>query len=123
YRRPQIKLFTGPVHTGCGAADSSVGPFYCPADETAYFDVGFFEVLRDQFGSSGGPLAQEYVVAHEFGHHVQNIRGVLGRAHGPGAQGATGAGVRTELQADCYAGVWAHYATITKQEGTDVNYL
>ncbi|MGV0852467.1 KPN_02809 family neutral zinc metallopeptidase [Mycolicibacterium phlei] len=123
YQRPQVRLFTGFVETGCGAADSNVGPFYCPADQTAYFDVGFFDVLKDQFGSSGGPLAQEYVVAHEFGHHVQNLQGVLGRAHGPGAAGPTGAGVRTELQADCYAGVWAHYAAITKQEGTDVTFL
>ena len=67
-------------------------------------------------------MAQEYVVAHEFGHHVQNLLGVLGRAQ-QGAQGALGAGVRTELQADCYAGVWAHYAAITKQESTDVPYL
>lgn len=123
YRRPHVMLFTGAVDTGCGPADSSVGPFYCPADETAYFDAGFFDVLRDQFGSSGGNLAQEYVVAHEFGHHVQNLLGVLGRAHGPGAQGPTGAGVRTELQADCYAGVWAHYAAITKQESTGVPFL
>ncbi|MGH3564114.1 MAG: neutral zinc metallopeptidase, partial [Mycobacterium sp.] len=99
-----------------------VGPFYCPVDQTAYFDTDFFQVLRDQFGSSGGPLAQEYVVAHEFGHHVQNLRGALGRAQ-QGAQGATGNGVRTELQADCYAGVWAHYASITKQESTGVTFL
>ena len=123
YRRPRMELFTGSVQTQCGPADTSVGPFYCPPDETAYFDVEFFDVLRTQFGSSGGPLAQEYVVAHEYGHHVQNLTGVLGRAQGPGAQGATGAGVRTELQADCYAGVWAHYAAITKQEGTDVTFL
>ncbi len=122
YRRPHVRLFTGSVNTACGPATSAVGPFYCPADETAYFDVGFFDVLRDQFGSSGGPLAQEYVVAHEFGHHVQNIDNVLGRAQ-QGAQGAQGGGVRTELQADCYAGVWAHYAAITKQQGTDVPFL
>jgi predicted metalloprotease len=123
YTRPRMQLFTGSVQTGCGPATSDVGPFYCPPDQTAYFDVDFFDVLRDQFGSSGGPLAQEYVVAHEYGHHIQNLKGVLDRAHGPGAQGATGAGVRTELQADCYAGVWAHYAAITKQESTGVPFL
>jgi predicted metalloprotease len=122
YTRPQTRLFKGQVQTGCGPATSDVGPFYCPVDQTAYFDTDFFQVLVDQFGSSGGPLAQEYVVAHEYGHHVQNLQGTLGRAQ-QGAQGAEGNGVRTELQADCYAGVWAHYASITKQPGTDVNYL
>ena len=122
YQRPEMRLFTGSVDTGCGPATSDVGPFYCPVDQTAYFDVEFFQVLVDQFGSSGGPLAQEYVVAHEYGHHVQNLLGVLGRAQ-QGAQGPLGAGVRTELQADCYAGVWAHYAAITRQESTGVPYL
>ncbi|GJF09927.1 membrane protein [Mycolicibacterium cyprinidarum] len=122
YTRPRVELFTGRVDTGCGSATSEVGPFYCPVDQTAYFDTAFFDVLVDQFGSSGGPFAQEYVVAHEFGHHVQNLQGVLGRAQ-QDPQGATGGGVRTELQADCYAGVWAHYAAITKQEGTDVPFL
>jgi uncharacterized protein len=122
YTRPRVRLFSGEVDTGCGPATTEVGPFYCPVDKTAYFDTGFFDVLRDQFGSSGGPLAQEYVVAHEFGHHVQDLAGVLGRAQ-QGAQGAGGNGVRTELQADCYAGVWAHYAAITKQESTGVPYL
>ena len=122
YKRPRVQLFTGSVNTGCGPATSDVGPFYCPVDKTAYFDTDFFQVLRDQFGSSGGPLAQEYVVAHEFGHHVQNLLGDLGRSQ-QGAQGAQGNGVRTELQADCYAGVWAHYASITKQESTGVPFL
>ncbi len=122
YTPPNMRLFKGQVNTGCGPATSDVGPFYCPVDRTAYFDTDFFQVLVDQFGSSGGPLAQEYVVAHEYGHHVQNLLGVLGRAQ-QGATGATGNGVRTELQADCYAGVWAHYAAITKQPGTDVTYL
>jgi uncharacterized protein len=122
YQRPNMRLFTDYVNTGCGPADTSVGPFYCPVDRTAYFDTGFFKVLVDQFGSSGGPLAQEYVVAHEYGHNVQNLLGDLGRAQ-QGAQGAGGNGVRTELQADCYAGVWAHYASITKQQSTGVPYL
>jgi hypothetical protein len=122
YTRPKVRLFSQQVSTGCGPATTDVGPFYCPVDQTAYFDTSFFQVLVGQFGSSGGPLAQEYVVAHEFGHHVQNLLGVLGRAQqGPG--GSEGNGVRTELQADCYAGVWAHYAAITKQEGTDVTFL
>ncbi|MFN3007542.1 neutral zinc metallopeptidase [Mycolicibacterium wolinskyi] len=122
YERPHVRLFTGQVNTGCGPATSDVGPFYCPVDQTAYFDTDFFQTLVDQFGSSGGPLAQEYVVAHEFGHHVQNLLGVLGRAQ-QDPQGPTGGGVRTELQADCYAGVWAHYASITRQESTGVPFL
>ena len=122
YTPPHMKLFHGQTNTGCGPATSDVGPFYCPADQVAYFDTDFFQVLTDQFGSSGGPLAQEYVVAHEYGHHVQNLLGNIGKAQ-QGPQGAEGNSVRTELQADCYAGVWAHYAAITKQPGTDVTYL
>jgi uncharacterized protein len=123
YTRPKVRLFSGSVDTGCGPATTDVGPFYCPVDKTAYFDTTFFDqVLVKQLGSSSGKLAQEYVVAHEFGHHVQDLLGVLGRAQ-QGATGSQGNGVRTELQADCYAGVWAHYAAITKQEGTDVTFL
>jgi len=122
YTRPHVRLFTGSVNTGCGPATTAVGPFYCPVDQTAYFDTDFFKELVDRFGSSGGPLAQEYVVAHEYGHHVQNLQGILGRAQ-QGAQGSGGNGVRTELQADCYAGVWAHYASTVKQESTGVPYL
>jgi uncharacterized protein len=122
YTRPQIRLFSGQVNTACGPADTSVGPFYCPGDQTAYFDTSFFDVLVQQFGSSGGPLAQEYVVAHEFGHHVQNLLGDIGKAQ-QGAQGATGNSVRTELQADCYAGIWAHYASTVKQQSTGVPFL
>ena len=117
YTRPEVHLFSGSVQTACGGATTEVGPFYCPADKTAYFDTDFFQVLVDQFGSSGGPFAQEYVVAHEYGHHVQNLLGDLGRGQQPGAaQGESGAGVRTELQADCYAGIWAHYASTVKQK-------
>ncbi|OOK65987.1 neutral zinc metallopeptidase family protein [Mycobacterium kansasii] len=122
YTRPHLRLFSGQVSTGCGPASSDVGPFYCPVDKTAYFDTDFFQVLVTQFGSSGGPFAEEYVVAHEYGHHVQNLLGVLGRAQ-QGAQGAGGNGVRTELQADCYAGVWAYYASTVKQQSTGVPYL
>jgi uncharacterized protein len=122
YTRPYIRLFHDAVNTACGGATTEVGPFYCPGDQTAYFDTDFFQVLVDQFGSSGGPLAQEYVVAHEFGHHVQDLLGDIGRAQ-QGAQGALGNGVRTELQADCYAGVWAHYASTVKQQSTGVPYL
>ncbi len=122
YTRPHLRLFTGSVNTGCGPASTAVGPFYCPVDQTAYFDTDFFKELVDRFGSSGGPFAQEYVVAHEYGHHVQQLQGNLGRAQ-QGAQGANGNGVRTELQADCYAGIWAHYASTVKQDSTGVPYL
>jgi predicted metalloprotease len=122
YTRPHLRLFSGSVNTGCGPATTAVGPFYCPVDQTAYFDTDFFQELVDKFGSSGGPFAQEYVVAHEYGHHVQQLQGILGRSQ-QGAQGAGGNGVRTELQADCYAGIWAHYASTVKQESTGVPYL
>ena len=122
YVRPAVNIFTDSTFTGCGSATSAVGPFYCPADATAYFDTSFFRVLVDQFGSSGGPLAQEYVVAHEVGHHIQNQLGDIGRAQSD-PQGPESGGVRVELQADCYAGIWAHFATQIPAEETGVPFL
>lgn len=122
YSVPKTVIFTGSVDTACGAATSAVGPFYCPGDNKAYFDPDFFAQLETQFGSSGGPLAQEYVVAHEFGHHVQNLTGTIGKAQ-QDPKGAQSAAVRTELQADCYAGVWMGYASTTPAPGSDQPFL
>ncbi|HWM34776.1 MAG TPA: neutral zinc metallopeptidase [Pseudolysinimonas sp.] len=101
----EVVLFTGGTNTGCGGATSAVGPFYCPTDETIYLDTAFFDQLRTQFGSSGGPLAQLYVVGHEWGHHIQNITGIMSQANLQ-TTGPTSDGVRLELQADCFAGAW-----------------
>jgi uncharacterized protein len=109
YDPPGLVIFTGQVSTGCGAASSEVGPFYCPADRTTYFDVGFFDVLRDRLGAAQGPLAEEFVVAHEFGHHLEHQLGLLERGRSEAA-GAGSPAVRVELMADCLAGVWAHHA-------------
>ncbi len=112
YSSPEFILFTGSTSTGCGAASSATGPFYCPPDQTIYVDTGFYDELRNRFGSSGGPLAEMYVVAHEWGHHIQNIGGIMDQ-HTSRETGAASDSVRLELQADCFAGSWAAAASST----------
>lgn len=109
YPEPQLVLFKGAVQSGCGGASSATGPFYCPADRSVYLDTDFFVVMEEQLGA-GGDFAAAYVVAHEVGHHVQNVLGILGEAQRGSRQGADSDAVRVELQADCFAGVWANRA-------------
>jgi uncharacterized protein len=118
YVGPQdLILFDAATTTGCGNASSATGPFYCPPDQTIYMDVTFYDELRSRFGASGGPLAQMYVVAHEWGHHIQNIGGILERSQ-DGQTGPTSNAVRVELQADCFAGAWtADAATVPDDSG------
>ncbi len=108
YRRAKLVLFTQAADTACGRGEAATGPFYCPPDERVYIDLSFYRALRERLGAPGD-FAQAYVIAHEVGHHVQNILGTSERVQRAGrGEGADGDSVRLELQADCYAGVWAH---------------
>ncbi|MFZ1989471.1 MAG: neutral zinc metallopeptidase [Alphaproteobacteria bacterium] len=114
YVEPKLVLFRGGIESGCGFAETAVGPFYCPGDQKVYLDLSFLDDLATQLGAPGD-FAEAYVISHEVGHHVQKLLGIMDRAQGSRApaKGASGASVRTELQADCFAGIWAHYADKT----------
>lgn len=112
YEKPTLVLFTASVNTGCGQASSSVGPFYCPADHKLYMDMDFFEELKTRFGAKGGDFAIAYVMAHEVGHHIQTLLGTsqqVRQQQGLSQAAANKWSVAQELQADFYAGVWAHH--------------
>jgi predicted metalloprotease len=118
YRDPKLVLFTGSVESACGIAGAAVGPFYCPADHKLYLDLGFFGELRSRFGAPGD-FAQAYVIAHEVGHHVQALLGISDRVavarRRTDRATANALSVRLELQADCFAGMWAHHANRTRR--------
>jgi uncharacterized protein len=114
YQEADTVFFSGGTTTECGSATSAVGPFYCPLDRTIYIDLDFYDDLRSRFGATGGPFAEAYVIAHEYGHHVENLMGVLERSR-DGTTGRESSAVRVELMADCLAGMWAEDA-----ERTDV---
>lgn len=113
YVEPTMVLFSSRVQTGCGTASASSGPFYCPADQKVYMDLGFFDELKSKFGAQGGDFAVAYVLAHEIGHHVQTLMGTSGKVRqmqeGMSQSQANKLSVALELQADFYAGVWTHY--------------
>jgi uncharacterized protein len=121
YPPAKTVLYKGATQSGCGTASNQVGPFYCPLDQQIYIDAEFFSILESQFGADDGSLAQMYVVAHEYGHHLQNVLGLLDRAQ-QDPQGAESGAVRVELMADCLAGVWANHAASTK-DAKGVTYL
>ncbi len=118
YSPANTVLYSGSAQSSCGTASNQVGPFYCPLDRKVYIDASFFNELTSRFGADDGALAQEYVVAHEYGHHVQDLLGVLDAAQSD-PQGADSGSVRVELMADCLAGVWARHATETKDAQGD----
>lgn len=122
YEMPGFELFTGSVATGCGSATSAVGPFYCPADSTVYLDLDFFDQLETQLGARNAPLAQMYIVGHEWGHHIQNQLGTMATADRSEA-GADSDGVRLELQADCYAGMFIGAAATTVDPDSGETFL
>jgi uncharacterized protein len=110
YHAPKLVLFRNSTESACGYAESAMGPFYCPVDEKLYIDLGFYDELKNKFGAAGD-FAQAYVLAHEFGHHIQHLAGTdsqVRRAQGSDPNQANQLSVRLELQADCYAGMWAH---------------
>lgn len=118
YRPPKLVLFRGRTATACGTGDAGTGPFYCPADQKLYVDLSFFDVLHQRFGAAGD-TAQAYVIAHEVGHHVQNLTGLMNKMDAARRQVSqqqyNQLSVRLELQADCYAGIWAHHSQQSKQ--------
>ncbi|CAA9225705.1 MAG: YpfJ protein, zinc metalloprotease superfamily [uncultured Acidimicrobiales bacterium] len=119
YQQADTQFFSGSTTTACGGATSAVGPFYCPADSLVYLDTTFFDdMLEGQLGARGGPFSEAYVIAHEYGHHVQNLLGTMGQVRD--REGATSDAVRLELQADCYAGMWAAAATSATDATGDV---
>lgn len=118
YREPRLVLFTGAVQSACGFAQAAMGPFYCPADQKVYIDLSFYKDLRERHGAPGD-FAQAYVIAHEIGHHVQNLMGISAKVHTMRQRvsevESNQLSVRQELQADCFAGIWAYHADRARQ--------